>query len=241
MAINAPSIKINAQSGNILIYILGAIVLIGLLTIMVKGSSTPGGGIDREALEIRVAEVQAYGNELERAVAYVLRSGYSETDIRFAHPNHNSAYGNITNDPARQIFAREGGGATWRDNESDIQMVDTDWVFNGTGAIRQIGTPAGACPKHDTTCSELIAYLPNVTKSFCLLINDKNGITNPAGEPAPDDSTVDILTPFTGTYERDSLILGAGLYHDGTTEGCFEGDVNPPVGTYHYYRVLLPR
>ena len=239
MAFNATST--NTQSGNILVYILGAIILIGLLTIMVKGSSTPGSGIDREALEIRVAEVQAYGNELERAVAYVLRNGYSETDIRFAHPNHDSAYGDITDDPARQVFAREGGGATWRDNESDIQVVDTDWLFNGTGAIMEVGTPSGLCPLNSTTCSELIAYIPYVTKDFCLLINEKNNIPNPSDNPPQDDSTVDIITPFTGTYQRDSMILGSGSHFYGHFEGCFEGDAGPPAGTYHYYRVLLAR
>ena len=84
------------QSGNILIYIIGAIALIGLLTVMVKGSTLPGAGIDREELELRASDIQQYAMELERAVAYILQSGYSESDIRFAHPNHSSAYGDIT-------------------------------------------------------------------------------------------------------------------------------------------------
>ncbi|MAZ75984.1 MAG: hypothetical protein CMH31_01630 [Micavibrio sp.] len=228
---------INTQSGNILIYILGAIVLIGLLTIMVKGSSTPGSGIDREALEIRVAEVQAYGNELERAVSYVLRNGYSETDIRFAHPNHSSAYGDITDDPARQIFAREGGGATWRDNESDIQTQDEDWLFNGRNRVIGIGTTEASI-----SSSELVSVLPYVTKDFCLLVNDKNNITNTSNNPPQDDNNV-LFTPiFSGTFTFAASIGDAPTdYLHQKNEGCFEGETNPPAGTYHYYRVLLAR
>ena len=74
----------NSQSGNILIYILGAVFLLGALTIMVKGSSAPGGGIDEEALIIRVSEVQNYGRELEQAVSYIFQNGHSEADIRLS-------------------------------------------------------------------------------------------------------------------------------------------------------------
>lgn len=228
---------INTQSGNILVYILGAIILIGLLTIMVKGSSTPGAGIDREALEIRVAEVQQYGNELERAVAYVLRNGYSETDIRFAHPNHSSAYGDITDDPARQIFAREGGGATWRDNPSDIQTVDTDWIFNARNVVNGVGSTGTTHGNVD-----LIALLMNVTEDFCLLINNKNNIENPSDAPPQDNGTLQYSTLFVGDYSRVNHMAATPTnYFEGKMEGCFEGDTDPPAGTYHYYRVLLAR
>lgn len=233
---------INTQSGNVLIYILGAIVLIGLLTIMVKGSSTPGSNIDREALEIRVAEVQQYGNELERAVTYILRNGYSETDIRFAHPNHSSLYGDITDDPARQIFAREGGGATWRDNETDIQTTDTDWVFNAHNMLQGSGTTAAA----NVTTSDLIAFLPNVSEDFCKLINKKNDIIPTVSDPPMDCGNVDVVTPFIGDFSYlNQLLDGTGCGEAeilfGKTEGCFTKQANPFSGNYMYYRVLLAR
>ena len=222
---------INTQSGNILIYILGAIVLIGLLTVMVKGSSTPGSNINREELEIRVAEVQQYGNELERAVAYVLRNGYSESDIRFAHPNHSSAYGNITNDPGRQIFAREGGGATWRDNDDNIQITDTDWVYGVGSRVVNVGTNAN---------SEIILWLSYVTEDFCVLINEKNGIINPSGNPPQDGANMNV-TGIVNNGNFPALTQLNATETDGKLEGCVEGGVDPPAGTYHYYRVLLAR
>lgn len=227
---------INTQSGNILIYILGAIILIGLLTIMVKGSSTPGAGIDRETLEIRVAEVQAYGNELERGVAYILRNGYSESDIRFAHPNHSSAYGDITDIPARQVFAREGGGVTWRDNDPDIQVIDTDWLFNGQNKVYEVGSSTCGATN---LCTDLVAFLRNVTLDFCLLINDKNDITNPSNLPPVDDAFITFTTPFIGDFTLSTALYSIDNNLNGKKEGCFQENGLP--GTYHYYRVLLAR
>lgn len=225
-----------------MIYILGAIVLLGILVIMVKGSTTPGAGIDSEALQLKVAEVQEYGMELERAVTYILRDGYSESDIRFAHPNHSSAYGDITDDPGRQVFARAGGGATWRDNDVSIQSLDRNWVYNAANVV--LGVGSSDTTSGNTVSSDLIALLPYVSLDFCLTINDKNNITNPTGSPPQDLGTMDLISQFSGNYTRVNVIglIPASitdLY--GKKEGCLEGDSNPPSGTYHYYRVLLAR
>ncbi len=225
------------EAGNILVYILGAIFLLGILVITVKGSSTPGAGIDQESLIIRVAEVQEYGKELERAVAYILANGHSEVDIRFSHPDAASAYGDITDTPTRQIFSRQGGGATYRAPANGIQTTVTDWVFSGNNEVTEIGTSCGA-----KNCMDLVAILQNVNKEFCLLINNKNGITNPSEAPPQDQTNVQVSTVFTGTFTASALIADTPTgYLFGHSEGCFEGDTTPPAGTYHYYRVLLAR
>mgnify|MGYP000326001555 CR=1 FL=1 len=53
-----------AESGNMLIYILGAIFLMGLLIVIVKGSFQPGTGIDAEKAQIMANQIRAYGAEL---------------------------------------------------------------------------------------------------------------------------------------------------------------------------------
>ena len=225
-----------SESGNVLIYILGAIFLLGLLTIVVKGSDSPGAGIDQETLMIRVSEVQAYGKELEQAVSYILAGGHSEVDIRFAHPDAASAYGDIIDDPTRQIFSRDGGGAKFRAPPSDIQTTTTPWIFNGENVVNGLGTTGTADSNVD-----LVALLMNVTQDFCISINEKNSIENPAGVPAQDQNAVSI-NPFTGNYTRANHIVDAGgIYFNGKSEGCFQGGGTPAVGTYHYYRVLLAR
>lgn len=214
-----------------MIYILGAIVLLGILVIMVKGSTTPGAGIDNETLQLKVAEVQQYGMELERAVTYIMRNGYSESDIRFAHPNHSSAYGDITDDPGRQVFAREGGGATWQDNDPRIQTVDTDWVYGVGTRVVNVGTNANG---------EIILWLSFVNKAFCILVNEKSGVTNPGGDPPQDGANMNVTNMVTnGNFPVLTQVNTSET--DGKLEGCLEGGADPPAGTYHYYRVLLAR
>ena len=228
------------ETGNILIYILGAIFLLGILVVVVKGSSTPGSNIDRESLLIRVAEVQAYGQELERAVAYIMRNGHSEADIRFAHPDADPAYGDITDTPTRQVFAREGGGARYREPPSDIQTTPTptptDWIFTAENAVGNIGT---SCT--DDSCVDLTALLMNVSKGFCIELNKKASVENPSEDPPKDENNIAYGTAFVGTYQHGNNILDAALTLSQNIEGCVEGGGAPSTGTYHYYRVLLAR
>lgn len=226
----------SSESGNILIYIIGAIFLLGLLMIVVKGSITPGAGIDQESLMVRVSEVQEYGRELEQAIAYIMADGNSEVDIRFGHPDAVSAYGDITNVPTRHVFSRQGGGATYRSAPNDIQTTPSDWVFSGENRVIDVGTTGGTDQD-----AEIIAFLPYVEEGFCLLINEESDITNPAGSPPQNAGTVDITTPFAGTLQVNNSISDAGSFLDGHPEGCFEGNGTPPDNTFHYYRVIYAR
>lgn len=224
------------ESGNILIYILGAIFLLGLLVVISKGSVTPGAGIDHETLMIRVSEVQDYGQELEQAVAYVLMNGHSEVDIRFAHPDADSAYGDITDTPTRQVFSRDGGGARYREPPEGIQVTPTNWLFSGTNTVQNVGTDCGAY-----RCAELMALLPNVTESFCLALNQKNDIAPISNAPPQTDAGINITGAFAGVYNGANQIGDAAGSFNSKLEGCTEGAGTPPAGTYHYYRVLLAR
>jgi hypothetical protein len=225
----------NAQSGNILIYILGAIFLLGVLIMTMKSSNTPGSNIDEETLMLRVSEIQDYGSELERAVSYVLRNGHSEVDIRFAHPNAPSAYGDIADDPTRQVFHRDGGGALYRDIPNGIQVTPTPWVFNSKNQVTNIGTTCG-----NPSCADILFIIPNVSSNFCNAVNTKNNVGD--GTAPQDDGNVDITSSFDGTFNVINVIRDlAPNYLDGKSEACFEGFTDPPAGTYHYYRVLLPR
>lgn len=224
------------DSGNILIYILGAIFLMGLLVVVARGAGAPGSGIDGENLIIRVTEVQKYGAELEEAVRYVLRNGYSEVDIRFAHPNAPSTYGLITDVPARQVFDPQGGAAEYRDPPDGIQTTLTQWHFSGSNRVGDVGSDSASARSAD-----LVAILQNVTRDFCVAVNDKSNVVNPAGDPPQDSGSADVSTVFTGTFAATQLIEDAGGELSEHHEGCFEGGGTPAAGTYHYYRVLLAR
>lgn len=228
--------KETPQSGNILIYILGAIFLLGLLVVIARGSSTPGAGIDAETLIIRIAEVQEYGKELERAVGYIMANGNSESDIRFAHPDASSAYGDITDIPTRQVFSRQGGGAQYRQPAQGIQTTPTDWLFTAENRVDQVGSNT-----NNPSSADLIALLQNVSEEFCRMMNDRNGIENPSNAPPQNENDVEITALFDGTYDNTELIRDTGTHLTQNLEGCFEGSGTPPDNTFHYYRVLLAR
>lgn len=236
------SFAVQHQSGNIMIYILGAIVLMGLLIILVKGSTTPGAGIDNETTIIRASEVQQYAGELERAIGYILQNNHSEADIRFAATGAPAAYGNIATDTplTRQVFAKEGGAANYRAPPAGVQTTTTPWQFYGNTHIKGMGSDTVGSRK-----GELIAVLPNVTQAFCERINELNGQNLTLTANHDPSANGCIYTgggnEFTGTF----VTGGTANTIDHTLftqippkEACIKCE---STGALHFYHVLLGR
>lgn len=238
------------ERGNVLLIVFFAVVLVAALTAAIQGSNrSETAGIDDETLIIRVSEVQRYAGELERAVLFVIRNGYSESDIRFAHPNNHPDYGDLPDDddPSDQVFHPAGGGALYRDPPSGINDGSAWEFYGGTHA------PAIASDK-----AELVAVLPNVTQAFCDAVNRANGQN---GIPADTGAS-----SASGSSPGDCVNLGpAGRFDDVRQffdgpnvmdEETFEQDPNisevkpaPQAcvsctisgGSRHFYHVLLAR
>jgi len=159
-----------SERGNILLVILLAIVLIGLLTAAIQQTNnSETSNIDDENLAIRASEIQRYGGELERAVAYIMQSGKSEADLRFAHPDGITDYGDLSADadPTDQVFHKSGGAANYVVPADDVLVTaGTKWEFYGGTHIPGVGSSK----------PDLVAVLPNVTKQFCDKINALNGL-----------------------------------------------------------------
>lgn len=241
-ALTPPCSRDARQAGNIMIYILGAIVLMGLLVIVVKGNTTPGAGIDSETIVIRASEVQRYAGELERAVGYILQNGHSEADIRFAAANAPVAYGNIATDTplTRQVFSKTGGGALYRDPPAGIQTTTTPWQFYGKTHIKGMGSDTVGVRK-----GELIAVLPNVTQAFCERINELNGQNLNLSADLDPSSNGCIYAgsgnEFTGTFASGGTAntIDAALFTQiPPKEACIRCQSD---GALHYYHVLLGR
>lgn len=238
-----------AECGNILFIILLAIVLIGALTVAIQsGDDSETANIDNENLIIKISEVQAYGAELERAVLYIMQDGKSEADIRFAHPDANADYGDLSADadPSDQVFHKDGGAAKFRAPPAGVNDGSA-WEFYGGTHIPGIGTSR----------AELVAVLPNVTQDFCDKVNDMNGQT---GTPADTG-----MTAAAGLSPGDCINLGAlGRFDDAqqfyatantVDETSFTQDPNTSAvrpapqacvrcsldSANHYYYVLLAR
>lgn len=226
----------NKESGNVLIYVIGALFLMGLLIVILKGSTQPSQNIDAETAILKASQIRQYGAELERGINYILQNGHSESEIRFAYPNHSSSYGDISTDTpmTRQVFHEDGGGVTWRDNDPGIQSADTDWIFSSANAVNQVGSTCTS-----SSCTDIVAFLPNLNSAVCVAINDSLNIPNTSNTPDQLDADVDITTIFSSSYTYADTLTDATF--DGKDEGCFEGAGTPAAGTYHYYKVLLAR
>jgi hypothetical protein len=158
----------NKQSGNALLIVLTAIILVGMLTVAIQGTSRPqDSGIDREQLVLNMSKVRQYAMELEHAVNLIMQDGFSESDIRFAHLDAPADYGDLSadGDPSDQVFHYDGGAATYRQPPGGIQTTAANWEFYGSTSLPDVGTGK----------PELVAVLPNVTLEFCEKVNEVNG------------------------------------------------------------------
>lgn len=225
-----------SQSGNIFVYILGSIFLLGILIVLLRGSFQEGSGIDAENMTLKVSEVQRYASELERAVNYILSNHYSETDIRFAHDDALPAYGTPGDTPGRQVFEPTGGGAEYKLPPKGVND-GTHWQFYATTHIKDMGTDTAGVRK-----AELLAVLPNVTQSFCEHVNMvvQEDIDLTADTDAGSDCVYEPGSEFAGTYLSGG---GTNILDDTkfsklpAKEAC----VKCAAGGFHYYRVLISR
>lgn len=220
-----------------LIYILGTIFLLGLLIVLLKGSFQEGTGIDADKVVLAASQVQQYGSELERGVGYVLQNNVSETDMRFAAPNANSAAYGVYSDAEFEVFAPAGGGVEYQRPQTGIND-GTQWQFYATTHLTDLGTDAGGEQK-----AELLAVLPNVTEQFCNQINrsvrqaiDLTQTTDPGALGCVNTTGEE----FDGTFRAGNavnLLDDTKLSRVPAREACVRcGD-----GTFHYYRVLMAR
>lgn len=229
---NSKPAKTNAESGNILLMILLAIVLIGGLTVVMQGGGDYTAALDRETLDIKISEAQRFASEVERGVNIILRNGKSEVDIRFSHPDADPRYGDISQDldTSDQVFDKSGGAASYKPAPKGVNDGGK-WQFIGTTAMPEVGTNA----------AELMAVLPNVNEAFCKTVNKVIGY-QPDVEPA--DTGICFYTDGTDRFSDDfqfsvepDTVNEESFTHRPSTQGC----VQCSDGSRHYFYVLLSR
>ncbi|MCB9988168.1 MAG: hypothetical protein H6868_02405 [Rhodospirillales bacterium] len=218
------------ESGNVIFFILLAIVLIGLVTAALRSGGDEGSNIDRENLVIKTTQVRQYAGELERAVVFVMQNGISEVDIRFAHPDAPSDYGDITVNPTNQVFGRTGGGAEYRQPPSGLND-GSNWEFYGGTHMPDVGSSR----------AELIAVMPNVTQEFCDKINEMDGYDSAV---QPTDGGTCLYSGTSGRFGDATQFSGAP---NTTTEATFtvkpamQGCVECADNSLHFFHVLMAR
>lgn len=224
----------DGQRGNIIFYVLIGIVLIGLLTMAVRNTGGMKDNINSEDLSLKAAQIQRYGAALAQSVAILSDHHISESDLRFAHPDAANDYGVITDDPTRQIFAKEGGKAAYNPPPAGVND-GSNWEFFATTAIPQIGSDK----------ADLVAVLPHVTAEFCAVMNTQLGFaagSQPldAGSGSPTCIMGGASDRFDGTFNDSSPheLDDTSFSKLPAYQACVECTSD---NSYHYFYVLMAR
>lgn len=239
------------NSGNVLIFILIAVALLGALTAMLSRSSdttSDTGSFERK--RVSATEILNYTRGIEDAIGRIQSlNGCSENELSFDNA-FVSGYSNTDapTDESCHVFSSKGGGQNykepsenWLDTAQDGETGYQEWIFSGYNEAFGVGTDCSA-----SACRDLIVFLPYVQSELCTNVNKLVGVTNPSSVPPQEDDTFD-LGKFTGDFPAGSILQMTGNETDYKKTGCFQGNgqifngKNPGTGTYHIYHVLLSR
>ncbi len=241
------------QSGNVLFIILLGVVLFGALSFSVmRTQGTVSETAEPERLKMQATEIIRYAQDVRRAVDMMRANGLSESDIRFAHADLDVAYGTYGTNPTAEVFNPAGGGAYYKKpkkewlDPANITTADSGaWLFTGASEVFNIGTPTddncSAWPVADRPkCSELVMFLPYITRELCIAINQALNLGDATTTPSKDNTSMS-FTKFAGTFTYATQIRPTEVAYRGQEAYCIQGDSSPATGTYHFYQVLIAR
>lgn len=228
-----PSAARSSEAGNIIFFILLAIVLIAVVTAAIRSGSDGSGDVDRESVTLDASKIKQYASELERGTVFILSGGASENDIRFAATNAATEYGtDITVTPQFQLFSPQGGGVEYTAPPTGAND-GSPWEFYGNTALPLVGSDK----------PELIAVLPKITQALCARINQMDGFpTSP--QPAMAGTCINAggAARFGNSIQySDSGPVNANASTFPSSKPMLDGCVSCSDGSFNYYHVLHAR
>lgn len=175
--------------------------------------------------------------------------GYSNTQISFEN-DFVLGYSNpnCTIDECK-IFTLNGGGINyqmpkpdWLDSDYSSELRYGELYFHATASADGAGTNS----------DDLIMFIPYVGKDICIAINKALGIKPLSDEvPSETNGPFAINIKFSGTYgfAYDLKVSGNATTGEpnilsGKMAGCTKASgtaSTPPLGSYHYFQVLIAR
>ncbi|MAZ00541.1 MAG: hypothetical protein CMH32_08425 [Micavibrio sp.] len=236
----------NYSRGNILFIILIAIALFGALSFAVSQSKTgTAKNMSGEKLTIKVDQLLEYAQNVRSAVNFIYtHNNISESDIRFAHPKLDAAYGDYTALNSEQmVFDPSGGGI-------DYKPIDTGLLDGTHSAEPGYGTAYFTITSNvldvGTTLQDLVMFVPYLSQEACATINKKLGISDMPEDWASIDETNYITNMYDGTYPVWNGIGDDGYPFANLISGrltiCYRSDSHPvSTGSYNLMQVLLER
>jgi type II secretory pathway pseudopilin PulG len=256
------------QNGNVLVFILVAIALIGLLTAMLSRPSGESSDTGRfEQNQISASRLIRDAKAIETGVQNLLARGCSENEITFWHDSNNDDEEDVDDDyfnprspgdRSCHLFASQGMGLAYEGPSDNALQRDLsawarygEWFFGGSSYIYEVarGKPG---EESDPANKELIAFVPYLDETICQQVNRLAGIENDNNGLPPQDDTagfvadldVPYLGNFAGGHRIDSAASGSGEMLDGKTTGCVQGRLDNSGGSepvYIFYHVLKAR
>lgn len=234
--------NLNRQSerGNVLWFILVAVVLLGALTaVLTRGGGSVDQSGDVEQMRITASQIMRYAKSVETAIEQMQLRNISENEISFANTTTAADYTNASCDndsdntyPGCLVFNQDGGGIEYRGFE------DQDWIFTGANNVGTAAAPIGTTAARSG--NDLVMLLPIASEALCVQINREVDVDNPNGEP-PVDSGIG-YTIFTGTYASGGPVILDGdtapFELDGHNAGCF---TDTAADENYFYYVILTR
>lgn len=241
------------ESGNVLFLILIATALFAALTYTVVNSSRSGSTSQQERISLSAGQLIQYPADIRASAMRITIMGNAlDTDISFDTGNwgHTNYQHGVPQPDRNKIFSPDGGSLPWQrtqpewlDKNFSAQPYYGLWLFTGGSCIPGIG--AGS----DNTCNnndlqlELVAVAPYITEDICREINKRLGLQTIHDDPPQliGDAWPAANAEFAGIYQNGEVIIDAdGILHSVDT-ACFEGNGNPPAGSYHVYSTIVQR
>ncbi|MCC6597794.1 MAG: hypothetical protein IT559_03300 [Alphaproteobacteria bacterium] len=229
----------NAQSGNVLFYILIAVVLLAALSFAVSHSGR--GNIQQVSAErarLQAAELLEYANDMAAGVGQLRLRGVAVTALCFDHARWGGAdytHG-ACGDVRNRIFDPEGAGLFWKNVPAEAldstATPDALWHIYGDNEVQDIGTTAG-----DASGADLLLVADALTLSVCQSLNGLLGVTDVSDAPPVDTSYGTGF--YVGGFGYSATIGDEDALLAGKTAACFQKTANPPK--YVFYKVLQAR
>jgi hypothetical protein len=176
------------QKGNALWFILIAIFLLGMLTMLItrtSGTSEDTGNV--EGASIKASEIIAYFNTLQAGVSKLMANGCSESNLSFGNtfykwedgstPWNDATYPKAPINKSCHLFDVNGAGISPKAFPAEKYGAATGNAINyreeGTLALDAI---TAIIPGLGTNAPELLAHLGFIDMATCNEINKRNGI-----------------------------------------------------------------
>lgn len=228
----------NPRSGNVVVFVLIAVMLFAALAYtFMRGSREGTGNLTTQQAKIAAQEVMSFGTELERTVNKLRQRGCSETQFDFY--NTNWMFVNTTlifplNHNASAVAGCSvfGADGNMTANVFPIPYFEFTTLAGNNSQFGHSRVFRISIPGVGVASSEEMAYsLGRLKQSICLEINKQLGIT-----ALPTYTTVNAVN-YAGAFGTSSQMTFTSN-PPGTLEFCGRSDTS---GTFNFWRVLIAR